>query len=76
MLAAGETMAKVCQTLEVEASEASFHRWRNQYGGMKAEGAKRLKAAGGREPASKEALDGGGVAQGHFARSVGGKPTS
>ena len=31
----------MCQTLEV--SEATFHRWRNQYGGMKANEAKRLK---------------------------------
>ena len=29
------------ETLEV--SEATFHRWRNQYGGMKSEEAKRLK---------------------------------
>jgi transposase-like protein len=41
MLNAGKTMAEVCQALEV--SEATFHRWRNQYGGMKAEEAKRLK---------------------------------
>src|SRR5437762_251354 len=26
----------------LEASEATYHRWRNQYGGMKAEEAKRL----------------------------------
>ena len=30
-------------TLGAEVSEATFHRWRNQYGGMKAEEAKRLK---------------------------------
>ena len=41
MLAAGKTIGEVCQTLET--SEATFHRWRNQYGGMKAEEAKRLK---------------------------------
>lgn len=29
------------ETLEV--SEATFHRWRNQYGGMKSEEAKRLR---------------------------------
>jgi len=32
----------VCQRLEV--SETTFHRWRNQYGGMKSEEMKRLKA--------------------------------
>ena len=41
MLAAGATIAQVCQKLEV--AEATFHRWRNQYGGMKSEEAKRLK---------------------------------
>ena len=34
MIAAGKTMGQVCQALEV--SEQTFHRWRNQYGGMKA----------------------------------------
>ena len=41
MMAAGRTMWQVCQALEV--SEQTFHRWRNQYGGMKAGEAKRLK---------------------------------
>lgn len=41
MLNAGKPMAEVCQALEV--SEATLHRWRNQYGGMKSEEAKRLK---------------------------------
>ncbi len=42
MLNAGQDQAAVLQTLEV--SEATYHRWRNQYGGMKSEEAKRLKA--------------------------------
>ena len=42
MLAAGQTIGQVVQALEI--SEQTFHRWRNQYGGMKAEEAKRLKA--------------------------------
>jgi transposase-like protein len=41
MLAAGKSIAQVLQSLEV--SEATFNRWRNQYGGMKSEEAKRLK---------------------------------
>lgn len=41
MLAAGKTIAQVVQALEV--SEATFNRWRSQYGGMKSEEAKRLK---------------------------------
>lgn len=41
MLAIGKTIGQVVQTLEV--SEQTYHRWRNQYGGMKSEEAKRLK---------------------------------
>ena len=41
MLTAGRELAAVLQSLEV--SEATFNRWRNQYGGMKSEAAKRLK---------------------------------
>lgn len=41
MLNAGQDLAAVLQTLEV--SEATYHRWRNQFGGMKSEEAKRLK---------------------------------
>lgn len=41
MLASGKSLAHVAQSLEV--SEQTFHRWRNQYGGMKSEEAKRLK---------------------------------
>ena len=40
-LAAGLSMAQVCQKLEV--SEQTFYRWRSQYGGMKAAEMKRLK---------------------------------
>ena len=41
MLNAGQDLAAVLQALEI--SEATYHRWRNQYGGMKSEEAKRLK---------------------------------
>jgi transposase-like protein len=41
MLAAGRPVALVVQALGV--SEPTFQRWRNQYGGMKAEEARRLK---------------------------------
>ena len=37
----GATIGQVCQKLAV--TEATFHRWRNQYGGMKSQAAKRLK---------------------------------
>jgi len=42
LLASGMGVAQVCQRLEV--SEQTLHRWRNQYGGMKAGEMKRLKA--------------------------------
>jgi putative transposase len=37
----GATIGQVCQKLGV--TEATFHRWRNQYGGMKSQAARRLK---------------------------------
>jgi len=40
-LANGLTIGQVCQKLAV--SENTFHRWRQQYGGLKADEAKRLK---------------------------------
>jgi len=41
LLSEGKTTAEVARALEV--SENTYHRWRNQYGGMKADDAKRLK---------------------------------
>ena len=41
LLGEGRTVAEVAKALEV--SEQTFHRWRAQYGGMKAEDVKRLK---------------------------------
>ena len=41
LLGEGKDLAAVSKALEV--SEATFHRWRAQYGGMKADDVKRLK---------------------------------
>ena len=41
LLAEGADIATVARHLEV--SEQTYHRWRNQYGGMKADDAKRSK---------------------------------
>jgi transposase-like protein len=41
LLNRGEDIAEVCRQLEI--TESTWHRWRNQYGGMKANDAKRLK---------------------------------
>ena len=41
LLGEGKTVPEVARALEV--SENTYHRWRNQFGGMKADDAKRLK---------------------------------
>ena len=41
LLADGKELTEVLRQLEI--SEATWNRWRNQYGGMKANGAKRLR---------------------------------
>lgn len=41
MLAEGKEVADVCR--ELQDSEQTCHRWRNQFGGLKADDAKRLK---------------------------------
>jgi len=41
LLAEGQDLASVVRHLEI--TESTWHRWRNQYGGMKADDAKRLK---------------------------------
>jgi transposase-like protein len=41
MLNAGRDLAAVLQALEI--TEATYYRWRNQYGGMKATEAKKLR---------------------------------
>ncbi len=40
-LASGSTVSEVARELGI--SEATFHRWKNQYGGMSTSEAKRLK---------------------------------
>jgi len=40
-LAGGQTIGQVCQKLGV--SEQTYHRWKKDYGGMKADALKRLK---------------------------------
>lgn len=41
LTAEGQTIAEAAK--QVEISEQTYHRWRNQYGGMKANDAKRLR---------------------------------
>jgi putative transposase len=41
LLGAGKELDEVVRHLEI--TESTWHRWRNQYGGMKADDAKRLK---------------------------------
>jgi len=41
-LAQGQTAAQVCRSLGI--AEQTFYRWRREYGGLKVEQARRLKA--------------------------------
>jgi transposase-like protein len=41
LLAQGQQIEELCRHHEI--TESTFHRWCNQYGGMKADDAKRLK---------------------------------
>ena len=41
MIGEGRTIPEAAKELQI--SEQTYHRWRNQYGGMKADDAKRLK---------------------------------
>jgi putative transposase len=41
LLNQGQTVEEVSRHLEI--TESTWHRWKNQYGGMKADDAKRLK---------------------------------
>jgi transposase-like protein len=54
MLSAEKSIGQVCQVLEI--SEQTFNRWRNQYGGMKSEEAKRLKELEGENKRLKKLL--------------------
>ena len=56
LLAQGKTVDEVARHLEI--SEQTFHRWRNQYGGMKADDAKRLRELGARTPAEGKIVAG------------------
>lgn len=40
-LSSGASMEAVCKKLEI--SEATYHRWKSEYGGMKGDEVKRLK---------------------------------
>ena len=54
LLAEGKDTAAVCR--EPGVSEATYHRWRNQFGGLKAEDAKRLKDLGPENATPKRLL--------------------
>jgi putative transposase len=41
LLAEGKDVADVCRALQI--SEATYHLWRDQFGGLKADDAKRLR---------------------------------
>jgi putative transposase len=51
-LGEGKDVADVCRELQV--SEQTYYRWRNQFGGLKADDAKRLKDLEGKTPRSSD----------------------
>lgn len=51
LLAEGKVISEVAKHLEI--SEQTYHRWRNQYGGHKADDAKRLKGLASENTALK-----------------------
>ena len=53
-LAAGQSLGEVCRHLEI--AESTWHRWLAQYGGMKANDAKRLKELEGENARLKKLL--------------------
>jgi putative transposase len=53
-LAGGMTVEEVCRKFQI--SESTWHRWLNQYGGMKADDAKRLKQLEGENSERKRLL--------------------
>ncbi len=70
MLAGGRTVAQVLQHLGV--SEATFNRWRNQYGGMKSDEALATMQAGlqSREPDHRDEFIHQSLASGFGPRSA------
>jgi putative transposase len=54
LLAAGRQVPEVAKQLEI--SEATYHRWRTQYGGLKADDVRRLKELEGENARLKRLL--------------------
>ena len=54
LLAAGSTVEEVCRQFQI--AESTWARWLNQYGGMKADDAKRLKQLEGENAELKRLL--------------------
>jgi putative transposase len=52
LLGEGRSIGEVARHLEI--TESTWHRWRNQYGGMKADDAKELRELRKGEPAPQE----------------------
>ena len=67
----GEVADTAVVARHLEVSEATYHRWRNQYGGLKADDAKRLKHFEGEKRRVEE--DRGRQGAGD-RRSAGGRP--
>src|SRR4030095_15012515 len=62
LLAEGHQVPEVAKQLEI--SEATYHRWRAQYGGLKADDAKRLKELAAEKTRLKRVAGEGGRGRG------------
>jgi len=54
LISQGQTMALVCRSLEV--TDQTYYRWRQKYGGMKLDQAKRLKVLEGENKRLKKVV--------------------
>jgi len=59
LLAQGVTVGEVCKELAI--TEQTYHRWRKEYGSLRADQAERLKGLQQGEPAAQEAVGRGGT---------------
>ena len=71
LLAAGQELGEVCRQLEI--AESTWHRWLAQYGGMKANEAKRLKELEAENARLKKLVANQAAGHRHAQGDLGGK---
>src|SRR5690349_21786388 len=71
LLAEGKEVSDVCRELQV--AEQTYYRWRNQFGGLKADDAKTVEGAGTGERHLEAIVGRGGTGEGCAQGDRGGK---